>query len=199
VTATILLIRHAAHIHLDRCLSGRMPGVPLSDEGRDQAARLGAALAGEVIERVEHSPLDRTRDTAAAIATAAGLPAPNSVQALIEIDMGDWTGAAFGSLHDDPAWHRWNTRRGTARIPGGETMAEAQGRIVGHLHGTARKSDGKVVAMVTHSDMIRAAVADVLGLPLDNLLRFEVGPASVTRIVAGDWGAKLLSLNERIG
>ena len=53
--------------------------------------------------------------------------------------------------------------------------------------------------MVTHSDMIRAAVAHVLGLPLDNLLRFEVEPASITRIVAGDWGTKLSTLNERAG
>jgi len=199
VTTTILLIRHAAHIHLDRRLSGRMPGVPLSEAGRDQAARLGAALAAERIDRVECSPLDRTRATAAAIASAAGLPPPTPVDALLEIDMGDWTGAEFGSLHGDPAWDRWNSHRGTARIPGGETMAEAQARITAHLHATARTSDAEVVAMVTHSDMIRAAVADILGLPLDNLLRFEVGPASVTRLVAGDWGGKLISLNERIG
>jgi len=198
LATTILLIRHAAHIHLDHRLSGRMPGVDLSEAGRDQARRLGAALAAERIDRVECSPLDRTCDTAAAIATATGLPAPTPVAALVEIDMGDWTGATFADLHGDPDWDRWNTERGTARIPGGETMAEAQARVAGHLRATAGSSDGQVVAMVTHSDMIRAAVADILGLPLDNLLRFEVGPASVTRAVMGDWGGKLLSLNERI-
>jgi broad specificity phosphatase PhoE len=195
VTATILLIRHAAHVDLDRRLSGRRPGVALSEAGRAQAAALAQTLAELGVTRVECSPLDRTRETAAAIAAACGLPEPEPVEALIEIDLGEWTGRAFGTFGDDPAWRAWNEQRGTARIPGGETMAEAQARIAGHIAATGRARAGETVAMVTHSDMIRGAVAGVLGLPLDNLLRFEVAPASVTTIVAGDWGAKLISLN----
>lgn len=162
-----------------------------------QAAALGAALVGQGITRIECSPLTRTCQTAQAIADACGLPAPTLVDALLEIDMGEWTGAAFGTLHG-PAWDAWNNRRGTARIPGGETMAEAQARIVGHIDRLARDADGQVIALVSHSDMIRAGVAHVLGLPLDNLLRFDIAPASVSRAVVGDWGAKLLSLNERM-
>ena len=197
MTATILLVRHAAHVDLDRRLSGRRPGVALSDAGRGQASALGERLAGRGIDRVECSPLDRTRATAAAITTACPLPAPAPVDALIEIDMGEWTGRELDSFGDDPAWRAWNERRASARIPGGETMAEAQARIVGHLAVTARA--GGTVAMVTHSDMIRAAVAHVLGLSLDRLLRFDIDPASVTGVVWGDWGSKLLWLNEKVG
>lgn len=201
VTATFLLIRHAAHIHLDRRLSGRMDGVPLSDAGRTQAEALARALAARItdepIDRIVCSPLERTRETAAAIAAACHLPAPEPVDALVEIDMGDWTGVAFEDLHG-PAWDAWNAERGTARIPGGETMAEAQARIVGWLTQTAAAQDGARIALVSHSDMIRGAVAFALGLPLDHLLRFDIGPASVSRIVVGDWGARLLSLNERL-
>ena len=199
MAVTILLVRHAAHVHLDRRLSGRMPGVALSEAGREQAARLAQHLAIEAIDRVECSPLERTRDTAAAIAAGSGLPSPAPVEALIELDLGEWTGAAFEDLHGQPAWDRWNTERGTARVPGGETMAEAQARIAGHIGATAAAHDGETVLMVTHSDMIRAAVAHVLDLPLGNLHRFDIDPASITRIVAGDWGAKLLTLNERGG
>ena len=191
MTATILLIRHAAHVDLDRRLSGRRADVALSDAGRTQAAALGRALVGRGIERVEYSPLDRTRDTAAAIAAACGLPPPTPVAALVEIDMGDWTGRALDSFGDDPNWRAWNEQRGTARIPGGESMAQAQARIVGHL----RTIGGGTVAIVSHSDMIRAAVAHVLGLPLDRLLRFDIDPASVTTAIMGEWGARLLSLN----
>jgi broad specificity phosphatase PhoE len=197
LTATFLLIRHAAHVHLDRCLSGRMPGVALSDDGQAQAAALARGLSMERIDRIACSPLERTRDTAAAIAMACGLADPVAIDALIEIDMGEWTGAVFADLRG-AAWDAWNRQRGTARIPGGETMAEAQARIVGYMAGVAAAEDGVVVALVTHSDMIRAAVAYALGLPLDNLLRFDVGPASVSRMVIGDWGARLLSLNERV-
>lgn len=199
MTATFLLIRHAAHVHLDRVFSGRMPGVPLSEAGRAQAARLGAALAGHAIDRIVHSPLDRTRETAEAIASArATRPPVGPVEGLIELDLGEWTGRALDGFGDDPAWRAWNEARGSARVPGGETMMEAQARIVACLTALAAAEAGRTVAVVSHSDMIRAAVAHVLGLPLDNLLRFDVGPASVTRVVWGDWGARLLSLNETL-
>lgn len=198
MATTFLLIRHAAHIHLDKLFSGRMPGVPLSETGRAQAARLGAALASEPIDRIVHSPLDRTSETAAAIAAARGSAVAVAAAAgLIEIDLGDWTGRSWQDFGDDPAWRDWNERRGSARIPGGETMGEAQVRIVGCLAALAREADGRTVAVVSHSDMIRAAVAHVLELPLDRLLSFDVDVASVTRVAWGEWGARLLSLNER--
>lgn len=195
MSATVLLVRHAAHVDLDRRLSGRRPDVALSAAGEAQAATLGRRLAGRGVTRVECSPLDRTRATAAAIAQACGLPPPMPVEALVEIDMGDWTGRAFDSFGDDPLWRAWNERRATARIPGGESMAEAQARIVDHLRAT---SPGETVAMVTHSDMIRAAVAHVLKLSLDNLLLFDIDPASVTGVAIGGWGARVLWLNDTI-
>lgn len=197
MTTNFLLIRHAAHVHLDVRLSGRMPGVKLSDEGTAQAERLGAALAREPIDRILCSPLDRTRDTATAIAAPRRM-AIEPVDALVEIDMGDWTGRAIDAFGDDPAWREWNERRGSARIPGGETMREAQARIVDSLAKLAIGEDGSTVAIVTHSDMIRATVAHVLGMPLDDLLRFDVAPASVTRLLWGDWGTRLMTLNEKV-
>ncbi|KQR87917.1 histidine phosphatase family protein [Sphingomonas sp. Leaf343] len=198
MTTTFLLIRHAAHIHLDRVFSGRMPEVPLSETGREQARRLATSLSPEPIGRVIASPLDRTRETAQAIADTHGL-AVETDRSLREIDLGDWTGRTLDGFGDDPEWRAWNTQRGTARIPGGETMAEATGRIVGLLNRLAHEPADATIAIVSHSDMIRGAVAHVLGLPLDNLLRFDIHPASVTRVVWGDWGAKLTSLNERGG
>ena len=73
-------------------------------------------------------------------------------------------------------------------------MAEAQARIVGHMGCVVA---GETVVMVTHADLIRAAVAHVLGLSLDHLLRFDIGPASVTGVAIGDWGTKLLWLNDK--
>jgi broad specificity phosphatase PhoE len=74
-------------------------------------------------------------------------------------------------------------------------MVEAQARIVDHIHAAAARAEGETVAMVSHADMIRAAVAHVLGLPLDHMLRFDIDPASVTGVAIGSWGAKLLFLN----
>lgn len=190
-------MRHAVHTQFNRCLSGRTAGVPLSGEGREQARALAAYLSRDGIGRVECSPLDRTRETAAAIARAAGAPLVTS-EALIEIDMGEWTGRAIDGFGDDPAWRAWNEQRGTARIPGGESMVEAQARIITHMERVAAEQDARTVALVSHSDMIRAAIAWALGLSLDNLLRFDIGLASVSRLVVGEWGARVLSLNERV-
>ena len=197
MTATILLVRHAVHTQYNQCLSGRTPGVPLSDAGREQARVMAARLSQDGITRVECSPLDRTRETAAMIADAAGVPLVTS-EPLMEIDMGGWTGRAIGGFGDDPAWRAWNEQRATARIPGGESMAEAQARIIRHVQRVAGEQEGRTVALVSHSDMIRAAIAWALGLSLDNLLRFDIDPASVSRLVVGKWGARVLSVNERV-
>ena len=190
-------MRHAEHTQYNQCLSGRAADVPLSEVGRAQAQALAGYLSRDGIARVECSPLDRTRETATYIADTSGVPLA-SREALIEIDMGDWTGRAMGSFGDDPAWRAWNEQRGSARIPGGESMGEAQDRIVGHIIRVAAEQDGRTVALVSHSDMIRAALAWALGLGLDNLLRFDIDPASVSRLVVGEWGARVLSINERV-
>jgi broad specificity phosphatase PhoE len=173
-----------------------MPGVALSERGERQAVRLGERLASEPIDGVLCSPLDRTRATAEAIAAVRRAPVTTD-EGLMELEMGEWTGREIEGLHGEAAWIEWNQRRATARIPGGETMAEAQARIVGSLTRLAAENPGKV-AVVTHADMIKAAVAHVLELSLDNIGRFDVGPASVTRMVWGSWGARLMSLNETL-
>lgn len=196
MTVTILLIRHAAHSQLGRVLSGRSGDAPLSPAGRDQATRLAARLGGVGLGAVHTSPVRRARETAAAIAAACDL-APQVAAPLEEIDLGAWEGRSFAELDGDPEWDAWNSHRAAAVPPGGEPMRAVQERVMAHLREVAAKAAHAVVAMVSHADVIRAAVAGVLGLSLDRLLAFDVDPASVTRIVAGSWGERLVSLNER--
>lgn len=197
-TATVLLIRHAAHGQLGQVLSGRTPGLPLSEAGQAQAKALGAALAGEGIAAVQSSPVQRAQETAQAIAEAAGCSV-ETVDALDEVDFGEWTGTSFARLDADPRWARWNSLRSLAEAPGGEGMAAAQRRALDHLTNTAARYTDRTVAMVSHCDIIRAIIAGVLGLSLDNMLRFDIGPASVSRLAVGDWGAQVQALNLGIG
>ena len=192
----LILVRHAAHLDLGRRLTGRAPGVRLSELGRRQAEALGRALASEGLAEIQSSPRDRARETAAAIAQATGAEIALA-DPLDEIDFGDWTGASFDALDGTPAWDDWNARRATARTPGGESMAEATSRIADHVARLAVERAGACLALVTHSDMIRGLIAHTLGLSLDNLLRFEIGPGSMTRVEAAGWGARVISLNEQ--
>ncbi|SEM57796.1 probable phosphoglycerate mutase [Sphingomonas gellani] len=198
MAATLFLVRHAAHIHLNLRLSGRLADIPLSEAGRQQASALAIRLSRASLRHVFCSPLDRTRETADAIAAACGIGPAEVAEPLMEIDMGDWTGRAFDTFGDDPAWRAWNEQRGTARIPGGETMAEAQARIVGFMTEVAARHDGQAVALVSHADMIKAAVCHVLNLSLDDVGRFDIDPASVTQVVLGDWGGRVMRLNEGV-
>jgi broad specificity phosphatase PhoE len=77
-------------------------------------------------------------------------------------------------------------------------MAEAVARAVAALAEMAREHDGETLVAVSHCDIIRGVIAHHLGLPLDNLLRFDVDPASVSRIAIGTWGARIISVNERL-
>ena len=196
-TATILLIRHAAHGHVGHTLSGRMPDIPLTAEGKDQAGALARRLAADPPDIIQSSPILRARETAGAIAGHCDRQV-ELADALEEVDFGEWTGRSFDELEGDPQWQWWNSRRSQASAPGGESMRAAQERSFAHLRAMAASHGGETLAMITHCDIIRAMVAAILGLSLDNILRLEVGPASVTRVAAGEWGACLTGLNERI-
>lgn len=194
MTATILLVRHAAHAQLGQVLTGRGDDVPLTPAGRAQAKALAERLAAGRLDAVHTSPVRRAQETARAIAGAAGL-AETVAPGLDEIDFGAWTGKRYADLSGDPGWQEWNGRRADGRAPGGETMRGVQQRALDHLRAAARESAGAVIAMVSHADVIRAAVAGVLGLPLGRILGFDIDPASVTRIAAGSWGERVMSLN----
>ena len=173
------LVRHGAHDDLGTWLSGRTRDIALNAAGRDQTAALARRLAGRGIAAVYTSPRRRTVETAAILGQGLGLT-PEPQPAWDEVDFGAWSGARFADLEGDPAWRHWNAARATAPTPGGETMAAAADRALAHLHRLAERGGGGPVLCVSHCDVIRGVIARVLGLGLDNILRFEIGPASVS-------------------
>jgi broad specificity phosphatase PhoE len=195
VTTTFLLVRHAAHDRVGTVLCGRMHGVRLGEAGRAQARRLADRLAGDKVASVQSSPIERAMETAEPIALRLGQPVERS-DALIEIDFGAWTGTPFAELDRDPRWTAWNNARSVSRPPYGETMLEAQGRIVAAMETLRGLHREQAVVLVSHSDVIKAALLFHLGLPLDAYGRIEIDPASISTLVVGDWGAKLIRLNE---
>jgi broad specificity phosphatase PhoE len=195
VSTTVFLVRHGSTGHLGKRISGRLDGVPLNEAGCGEAEAVARRLRDERLDAVYTSPLQRTRETAAPIAQACAVE-PVVDEDLLEIDFGGWTGKTFIELDQDPAWTRWNAARESARAPGGEDMSEVQARLRRFLeHARRRHSDGRIAA-VTHADVIKAVLAEVLGFSLDRHDRLEVNPGSVTALVTGDWGTKVLSVNE---
>ncbi|MEF0943700.1 histidine phosphatase family protein [Rhizobium sp. BR 362] len=196
MTVTIFLVRHAAHDNVGSFLAGRMEDVVLGEAGRAQAERLGQRMKREDIEAIYTSPRERTRETAAAIAKASNLGPPQIAEALDEVNFGDWTGKTFDMLNQDPQWRRWNSVRSLSRTPGGESMLDVQHRILGLIETLLNNGGGKRLALVSHGDVLKAAVCHILGLPIDAWPRFDIAPASITTMTVGDWGAKIITLNE---
>jgi len=188
------LIRHGATDELDRVLSGRAPGVRLNAAGLRQAEALAGRLAGEAIRRLYSSPVGRARETAEPIARRLGLEV-HTADELTELDCGGWTGRSFAELAADRRWQRFNTFRSGTRIPAGELIAEVQARAVAFLHRLGEEFPGDSVALVTHGDVIKAALAYWLGMPLDFILRLQVSPASVSAVALGEDGPSVLYVN----
>jgi broad specificity phosphatase PhoE len=197
VTTTFFLLRHAAHDNVGGYLAGRMPGVHLGEAGLAQAGRLGERMRHETIAAIHASPRERAQETAAAVASACDVQAIVTEPDLDEVDFGAaWSGKSFDALAGDESWRRWNQVRSFARTPGGESMLDVQSRAMRVIERLMAGSAGAALALVAHGDVIKSIVSYVLGLPVDAWARIEISPASVSTFVAGDWGAKLLTLNE---
>jgi probable phosphomutase (TIGR03848 family) len=192
---TFLLVRHAATDLVGRTIAGWMPGVHLNQEGRAQAERLAGRLTHVPIAAVYSSPLERARETAAPLATRLGLQVQIR-EGIGEIHFGEWTGRDFRGLAQVPKWRQFNLLRGSTRIPGGEFMLGVQARMVAELERLRERHPGDVVAVVSHGDVIKAAVGHYAGIPLDLLQRVEISPASVSVVAVNDYGPQILRIND---
>lgn len=195
---TLLLIRHGHTDWIGKTLAGHTPGVGLNKDGQRQAERLAERLRAFPVRAICSSPLQRTLETAVPIARTFSLeiePRPG----LIEVDFGDWTGQTFQELNKDPLWERFNSLRSMTRAPNGDMMLDVQARMVDELERLRARWPGETVAVVSHQDAIRAALAHYAGIPLDLFQRFEIQPASISVLQLADWGARILAVNNTGG
>ena len=190
----MLLIRHAVNDWVGERLAGWTPGVHLNDKGRAQASALGPRLAGVPLAAIYCSPLERTRETAQPLAEAHGLTV-QVCEGLGETRYGDWTGRNLKDLKEEELWPVIQVYPGGARFPDGESLREVQARMVVELDAIRDAHPGQAVAVISHSDPIKLAVAHYAGLPLDLFQRLTISPASITAFAFSRFGPRLLCLN----
>ena len=195
---TFYLVRHGACDGLGEMLWGRRAGVCLNQEGKAQVQRLAEHFKGVKLDAVYSSPLERALETAEAIARVAKLEI-NQSHAFNEVDFGEWSGKPFEALARDERWRRFNTHRSVTRIPAGESFLEVQTRVVAEFERLSEQHANASVAIVSHADVIKAAVGYVAGTPIELLQRFEISPGSVSIIATDEDGIKLLAVNSGFG
>lgn len=180
MTTKLLLIRHATNdLLVTHRLGGRMPGVHLNDQGRAEAEALADRLARTDLAAVYSSPMERALETAQAVAARHGLEV-RVHPGLHEVDCGAWSGAPIPQVRGDPRWRALESYPTLNPYPGGETIWQVQTRIVAALEEIRAAHADQTVAVVSHADPIRAAVAHYIGLPLDLFRRLLISPASLT-------------------
>jgi probable phosphomutase (TIGR03848 family) len=182
--ATVLLLRHGrTTANASGGLAGRLP-VELDDTGRDQAARAGERLKELPLAAVVSSPLIRCRQTC-----ELAVPGTEPVleDGLIECGYGDWEGRPLKELAKEPLWPVVQHHPSAAVFPNGEAMAAMSARAVAAVRSwdarvTEEHGPEAIWLACSHGDVIKAIVADALGLHLDQFQRIVADPASITVI-----------------
>ena len=159
----MVLIRHGETVgNLEGLWTG-WTDTPLSDAGRDQVRRTAERLEGNVLSAVAlyTSPIGRAQQTADSIGRAVRLdPIPD--ESLKEMHFGDLEaldGGRFAADHPE-IYARWRNRQDeTFAWPGGEARHEFRTRTAGALERLAATHRGQTVLVVTHSGVIRMALA----------------------------------------
>ncbi len=191
----VVLVRHAVTAETGPVLSGRRPGIDLSEKGRQQAEAAAERLAGLPVTHVYASPLERCRQTADEIATRLGLPV-EIMPELMEADYGEWSGQKITDLRSTPLWKLVQVTPSAVRFPGGESIREMQSRMISAAEEVVANHAGELVVLVSHADPIKALVAHFTGVHLDLFQRLFVSPASATVLRFGPVGAALVKLND---
>jgi broad specificity phosphatase PhoE len=191
-----LLVRHGHTEAVGEWLAGQRHDVPLSRTGRTEVEALAAALRSLPIAAVYSSPLARALDTARPIARDHRL-VTRIRDALTDIDFGTWTGKSLTDLSGNPEWHRFNRDRARACPPHGESIAAVQRRIIDELIGLSRvHASDERVAIVTHAEPIRCAIAALQRKTLDEVMSLEISTAHVSTVGIGPLVRRVLSVNE---
>ena len=188
----LLLIRHADNDERKIRLVGRMPGVHLNQQGREQAEQLARLLAKMPIQAVFSSPLERAMETAQPLAEALNLPV-QPIPDLLEIDYGHWQGRTFKQIRRSKFWRSVGEDPAGVSFPGGESFLTAQRRAVTALDRLAQGMD--MIAAFTHADIILLTLAYYLNMPLKDFHRLEIQPASLSVVELKDGKVRILHIN----
>jgi len=188
----VILLRHAhSTANLKGVLAGRDNRVSLSPRGKGEARDLANFLETIEFDAIFSSPLRRCRET---IAPFLERTAQNVIylEALIEMEYGDWSGKSLTTLSKEGLWKSIQNRPSTVRFPGGESFSEMSLRANQEI--LAQAEGRKRILIVSHGDVIKSIVAFHLGMTLDSFQRISIDPASISRIRVPS--SQVISVNE---
>jgi probable phosphomutase (TIGR03848 family) len=199
---TVILLRHGrTTANTGGVLAGWTPGVRLDEAGEAQVAAVGKRLAPVPLAAVVSSPLERCAQTSAAVVAGRDVEV-QSDDRFGEARYGDWTGRTIKELTKEPLWKVVQQHPSAAVFPGpeGEGLAQTQARAVAAVRAwNATLGPDAVWLACSHGDVIKAILADALGLHLDQFQRIVVDPASISVVTYTDTRPFVVRVNDTGG
>jgi probable phosphomutase (TIGR03848 family) len=199
---TVILLRHGrTTANTGGVLAGWTPGIALDETGRAQVQAVAARLAPVPLAAVVSSPLERCVQTASAVAEGRELELQTDDR-LGEARYGDWTGRPLKELVKEPLWKVVQQHPSAAVFPGaeGEGLAQTQARAVAAVREwNAKLGPDAVWLACSHGDVIKAVLADALGLHLDSFQRIVADPASISVITYTETRPFVVRVNDTGG
>ena len=178
---SIIFLRHGqAKNNLERILTGRTPGVPLTEKGIDQAEKAAKFLEHMNISAIYSSPIERARHTAEIVGKHNSLDVTIDDR-LIELDMGKFTGVPYDEIftsHGNVFMKFYNGELEIAHN-GVETFSEVKKRVLGIVDHVIENHPDQNVVLVTHMDPIKAMLSTVVDLTPTNLFELIIANASL--------------------
>jgi probable phosphomutase (TIGR03848 family) len=198
--AKIVLLRHAhSSANSAGILSGQLPGVSLSKDGIKQAQGLVERIGASQFDSIRVSPMQRCEETIKPWVTSQNsrnIGRYELCDGLIEVDYGKWSGHKLSRLSREPLWKIIQSTPSKVQFPDGEKISAMQKRalsVIEEAH--IEKKDG-VHLFVSHGDVIKAIVAGLIGLKLDEFQSLVIDPASLTILDFDGTKARLVTFND---
>ncbi|ADU97305.1 alpha-ribazole phosphatase [Thermovibrio ammonificans] len=178
----IILVRHGKTVwNAEGRYQGKMD-IPLNEEGKEQARRVGEALKGFPVKAVYSSPLSRCRDTAAEIAKHHNLEVQVK-EGFKEIDHGEWEGLLASEVEKKypELLKLWRTRPAEVKMPGGESLRDVYDRAVKAFNEVVSShSDEDLIVIVGHDATNKVLMCHLLGVDLNKFWAFKQANCGIT-------------------
>lgn len=198
--ARLVFIRHAHSTANDAgILSGQLPGISLSKKGKKQAEELVERLGASNFDSIRVSPMQRCEETISPWINSKysrGMKSYTIDESLIEMDYGLWSGRKLSSLSREKMWKEIQEKPSTVQFPQGERMRSMQKRALTSVSSALSESKNGTHLFVSHGDVLKAVVASLLKLKLDDFQSLVIDPASVTVIDFDGNKSRLLAFND---
>ncbi len=197
IVGQIIFLRHGqAKNNTERVLSGRTPGVPLTDKGITQAQQTAELLEHMNISAIYSSPIQRAKHTAEIVGEHNSIDVQIDDR-LIELDMGKFTGIPYDEIfasHGNVFLKFYNGELEIAHN-GVETFADVKKRVTSIVDEIIEKHPDQNVVLVTHMDPIKAMLSTVVNLSPTNLFELIIANASLNLFREKDRKFSLTGVN----